>query len=121
MYAARSTTWQDVGRRGNRALGRLRACCSDNGVLVLSSGRPGVQLRFCADGRGEMWTEACEILPLRGPAGPISCGYTSLLATGADRFWIVYSDFQHNTPEGPRKAIEVREVAVRPKPRLGKP
>jgi len=29
----------------------------DNGVIVLASGRPGVQLRFCTDGKGEKWTD----------------------------------------------------------------
>jgi hypothetical protein len=45
----------------------------------------------------------------------VSCGYTSLLATGPDRFLIIYSDFKYAAPAGEtRKAIKVREVLVTP-------
>ena len=45
----------------------------------------------------------------------VSCGYTSLLATGPDRFLIIYSDFKYKNAAGEiRKAIKVREVIVRP-------
>jgi hypothetical protein len=38
-----------------------------------------------------------------------------LLATGPDRFLIIYSDFKYPTPTGERrKAIKVREVIVIP-------
>lgn len=84
----------------------------ENGVLVLSSGRPGVQVRFSVDGKAEQWTDAYDFLENLKNMDAISCGYTSLLATGRDRFLIIYSDFQHPTPDGPRKAIKVREVRV---------
>lgn len=82
-----------------------------NGVLVLSSGRPGVDLRFSTDG-GRTWTEARRLVPVPD-AGKIqadSCGYTSLVALGRDRFLIAYSWF---TPPSGRKSIYVREVRVR--------
>jgi sarcosine oxidase gamma subunit len=84
-----------------------------NGVVVLSSGRPGVQLCFCADGMGTAWSEPLELLPYANEKEQVSCGYTSLLAIGPDRFLIIYSDFKYPTPTGElRKAIKVREVVV---------
>lgn len=83
-----------------------------NGVLVLSSGRPGVDLRFSTD-NGRTWSPAKELLPLpdRAKIQADSCGYTSLLPLGKDRFLIAYSWF---TPPSGRKSIYVREVRVRP-------
>jgi hypothetical protein len=83
--------------------------------VALSSGRPGVQLRFCADGRGKTWAQPIELMPYTDETDAVSCGYTSLLATGPDRFLIVYSDFKYKNAAGEiRKAIKVREVIVRP-------
>jgi hypothetical protein len=116
MYASRS---QDLGHTWSRpeviahsgVLPHLLRLA--NGVVVLSSGRPGVQLRFCADGKGRSWTKPFELLPYANEKEQVSCGYTSLLATGPDRFLIIYSDFKYPTPAGElRKAIKVREVIV---------
>lgn len=116
MYASRS---RDLGRTWSRpevvarsgVLPRLLRLA--NGVIVLSSGRPGVQLRFCADGGGKTWTEPFELVPYAQEKEAVSCGYTSLLATGRDRLLIIYSDFKHPTQSGDiRKAIKVREVIV---------
>ena len=116
MYASRS---QDMGRTWSRpevmarsgVLPRLLRL--GNGVIVLSSGRPGVQLRFCADGGGTTWSEPFELLPYAHDKEQVSCGYTSLLATGLDRFLIIYSDFKYPTSAGElRKAIKVCEVTV---------
>lgn len=86
-----------------------------NGVTVLSSGRPGVQLRFSNDGKGQVWSNAFEMMPYVDYKDQVSCGYTGLLATGPDRFLIVYSDFRFVTEQGAlRKAIKVREVIVTP-------
>lgn len=55
------------------------------------------------------------VAPKPEVAGDYSCGYTGLLATGANSFLIAYSDFKHRTPGGAfRKAIKVREVRVSP-------
>jgi len=85
----------------------------DNGVIVLVSGRPGVQLRFCTDGKGEKWTDPFEMLPYENDKEPVTCGYTELLVTGKDRFLVIYSDFKYQNQAGEtRKAIKVREVKV---------
>lgn len=43
----------------------------------------------------------------------MSCGYPNLLATGPDKFLLIYSDFKHFNKDGEvRKAIKVREVIV---------
>lgn len=83
-----------------------------NGILVLSSGRPGVDLRFSRDG-GQTWTPPQTLVPVPDPAKPQadSCGYTSLVPLGPDRFLITYSWF---TPPSGRKSIYVRQVRVRP-------
>jgi hypothetical protein len=118
MYSSRS---QDRGRTWSQPevmapFGVLpRLLRLTNGIVALSSGRPGVQIRFCADGRGKTWTQPIELLPSTDAKDTVSCGYTSLLATGPDRFLIVYSDFKHKNAAGEiRKAIKVREVIVRP-------
>lgn len=82
-----------------------------NGVLVLSAGRPGVDLRFSTDS-GLTWSPTTELIPLpdRAKIQADSCGYTSLIALGKDRFLIAYSWF---TPPTGRKSIYVREVRVR--------
>jgi hypothetical protein len=57
------------------------------------------------------------MLPLGHGTDQISCGYTSLLATGADTFLVIYSDFNYRTPAGQiRKAIKTREVRVTSRP-----
>ena len=88
----------------------------ENGVIVLASGRPGVQLRFSTDGKGEKWTDSFEMFPFENENETVSCGYTELLATGPDRFLLIYSDFKYRNEVGTiRKAIKVREVIVTPK------
>lgn len=93
-----------------------------NGIVVLASGRPGVQLRFSTDGKGKNWSDPFEMLPLSsnlkaelGWSATVSCGYTGLISTGRDSFIIIYSDFNYKTTEGNiRKAIKVKEVIVKP-------
>jgi hypothetical protein len=86
-----------------------------NGVTVLSTGRPGVQLRFSNDGEGKVWSNAFEMMPWIDYRDQVSCGYTGLVATGPDRFIIVYSDFRFVQETGEvRKAIKVKEVIVTP-------
>lgn len=94
----------------------------ENGVTVMSSGRPGVQLRFSTDPNGIKWSKPFEMLPYSEPAlkkeqngsiAQVSCGYTGLMAIGKDKFLIVYSDFAYTNQTGEqRKAIKVREVEV---------
>jgi hypothetical protein len=116
MYITRSA---DEGNTWSRpepftAAGVLpRLLQLQNGVIVLASGRPGVQLRFSVDGKGERWTEPFEMLPFGNEKDQVSCGYTELLATGHDRFLLIYSDFkQINQNNEIRKAIKIREIRV---------
>ena len=87
----------------------------ENGVLVLVSGRPGVQIRFSLDGKGEKWTDPFEMLPYKDlePKEQVTCGYASLLATGPNSFLVAYSDFKFlNDNNEERKAVKVREITV---------
>ena len=85
-----------------------------SGVLVLSSGRPGVDLRFSLDGKGESWTAARSLVPLTSDnVQADSCGYTSLLALDEHSFLIAYSWFNRPGADGkPHKAILVRRVTI---------
>lgn len=88
-----------------------------NGVLVLVSGRPGVQIRFSLDGTGHVWTEPIEMISFMNDDGTfqhdVSCGYASIIEVNDDTFYIVYSDFTTKDSEGQtRKAIWFREVTV---------
>ena len=118
MYVSRSTdqgkTWTKPAiLTPSGVLPRLLRL--DNGVTVLSSGRPGVQLRFSTDANGERWSDPFELLPYKDQNEQVSCGYTGLLATGPDRFIVVYSDFKFLTAaKEERKAIKVREIIVTP-------
>ena len=113
MYLTRSTdigvTWS--APKAFTETGVLpRLLQLENGVLVLSSGRPGVDLRFSTD-NGETWSQPKSLIPISDPTKiqGDSCGYTSLLPLGKDRFLIAYSWF---TPPSGRKSIYVREVSV---------
>ncbi|MCF7687784.1 MAG: glycoside hydrolase [Cephaloticoccus sp.] len=117
LYLCRS---KDEGRtwssprvlRANGVLPRLLRL--DNGVLVLSTGRPGAELMFSADGRGEAWRETRALVPITSDYNQHdSCGYTSLLAVGRDAFLVAYSWFRKPADRGQtRKAILVRRVQV---------
>jgi hypothetical protein len=121
MYASYS---KDMGKTWTRprpiaGAGVLpRLLQLENGVLVLASGRPGVQLRFSTDGRS--WTDSFEMLPHSSPLSNelgwqanISDGYTGLLPLAKNRFLLVYSDFNYKTASGEiRKSIKVREITV---------
>jgi hypothetical protein len=87
-----------------------------NGVIVLSSGRPGVDLRFSFDHRGETWTEPHALVPLTSDdVQADSCGYTSLIALDDDSFLVAYSWFKRPGTDGQtHKAVLVRRVTVRP-------
>ncbi len=80
-----------------------------NGISVVSYGRPGVELRFCADGLGEKWTEPYVI------QSPASCGYTQLMSTGDDSFLVIFSDFCHRDTDWQlHKSIKVMQIKVTP-------
>lgn len=88
-----------------------------NGILVLSSGRPGVQIRFSLDGTGKLWTTPVDMLPFMNSNGSytrdVSCGYTSIMEAGDNSFYLVYSDFNSLDINGLiRKAIMFRKIEV---------
>ena len=93
-----------------------------NGVLVLSYGRPGAEVRFSLDGRGEVWTDPLRLVSAESPdVQADSCGYTSLLAVSDDSFLVAYSWFKRPGDDNlPRKALLVRRVTVRPPSRAPK-
>ncbi|HZT31301.1 MAG TPA: sialidase family protein [Bryobacteraceae bacterium] len=117
MYLSRS---RDDGKTWSRPLAFTRTgvlprlLLLRNGVLVLSSGRPGVDLRFSFDGRGERWTEPYTLVPVTSAnLSADSCGYTSLHALNAHSFLIAYSWFKRPGADGrEHKAILVRRVEV---------
>ncbi len=89
----------------------------NNGVLVLSTGRPGVQVRFSFDGKGQQWSDPIDFVPFmnqdRSYTRDVSCGYTSLIAAGDDSFYIVWSNFTtKDSYENNRKSIWCRKVTV---------
>ncbi len=89
----------------------------NNGVLVLASGRPGIQLRFSFDGTGCTWSDPIDMLPFVKEDGTyninVSCGYTSILEADDESFYIVYSDFvTKKSNKGVRKTIWCRKITV---------
>jgi hypothetical protein len=118
MYSSRSIdqgrTWsQPMAFAPSGVLPKLLRL--ENNTLVLSSGRPGVQLRFAGDREGKSWSGPLEMLSYSSEPSAVSCGYTDLLATGPGSFLIIYSDFRFlNAQNEVRKAIKVREVRVGP-------
>jgi hypothetical protein len=92
-----------------------QAVLLENGIAALAYGRPGVHLRFAADGSARNWTAPLTLVGAQSvqPTAD-SCGYTRLLQVAPDAFLIAYSDFRYSTPAGDDcKAILVRRVQVR--------
>lgn len=90
-----------------------------NGVLVLASGRPGIQVRVSFDG-GYNWTDAIDMVPYMHADGAfkwdVSCGYASIIEGGSTSFYLVYSDFTTKNNHGDlRKSIWFRKIKVRKK------
>lgn len=90
-----------------------------NGVIVLTSGRPGVQLRFCIDGGANEWTNPIEMMNFMDGEGNIeplvSCGYSSIIKAGDNSFYLVYSDFIERDKEKKvffKKEIKFRKVTI---------
>lgn len=98
--------------RENGALPKLLRL--GNGVLVLCTGRPGADLSFSVDGRGETWSERYPLVPIEGPGDQDdSCGNNSIIALDDHSFLVSYSWFKKPTGDGQtRKAILVRRVEV---------
>lgn len=88
-----------------------------NGVLVLASGRPGIQLRFCFKGDGVQWSQPVDMIPIkksnRDVNKDVSCGYVTLLEADEKSFYMVYSDFTTlNENKETRKSIWFRKITI---------
>ncbi len=89
-----------------------------NGILVLVSGRPGVQLRFSINGDGKVWTEPIEMLPFMDEKGiydlwGVTCGYSCIIPIDDQTFYMVYSDFKSKNDNNEyRKSIVFRKVEI---------
>jgi hypothetical protein len=86
----------------------------NNGIMVLSYGRPGVHLRFSLDGTGETWSDPITVVKgdLLKPQAD-SCGYTNLLALDDNSFLLTYNEMKYRGPSGRTcKAILVRRVTI---------
>jgi hypothetical protein len=82
-----------------------------NGMLLLSSGRPGVQLRISKSGLGDDWSEPVDVLPPTSDKLDVdSCGYTGLVALDRDTFLIVYSWFQSGCRRAPTAVPRAKYV-----------
>jgi len=85
----------------------------ENGVMVLSFGRPGVWVSFSLDG-GYSWTKPLAVIA--GDPGhrmKDSSGYTSMLPIGKDSFLLAYDDFLRPNAQGELcKSILVRRITV---------
>lgn len=117
LYQSRSSNggrdWSEpTVLRHNGVLPRLLRL--GNGVLVMSTGRPGADITLSADGRGASWSEPAPLVPITSKGNQDdSCGYTSMLALDDDSFLVAYSWFKKPTGDGQtRKAILVRRVQV---------
>lgn len=125
LYVTRSSdrgkTWTDpVYFAPNGVMPRLQAL--SNGVVALSSGRPGVQLRFSIDGTGLDWTDPIEMVPYeeayaKGKGNVnVSSGYSRIEKCFGEynSFYIVYDVF--NLDESNKsvlsKSIWLRKVTV---------
>jgi hypothetical protein len=84
------------------------------GSLVLTSGRPGVDVRVSFDGLGKSWSDPQRLVPVTSERlNADSCGYTGLMALGRTRFLVAYSWFKAPDGEGrPRKTIFVRRFTI---------
>jgi hypothetical protein len=85
-----------------------------NGTLVLATGRPGAELRFSFDGRGESWSEPYRLVPIQSEnVQGDSCGYTDLTPLDDHSFLVIYSWFKRPGADGAtHKAVLVRRVEV---------
>ena len=88
-----------------------------NGMLVLSSGRPGVQLRISKSGLGDDWSEPVDVLPpTSDKLDADSCGHTGLVALDRDTCLIVYSWFRKPDADGlPHKVVLARRIRLTPR------
>lgn len=85
-----------------------------NGIIVLSYGRPGIQVRLTVD--GERWSAPFDILEaVRADPRAETCGYSSIIEDPLDSnaFFIAYSNFLFEGPlRGHYKSIQVQRCVI---------
>lgn len=84
-------------------------------ILVLASGRPGIQLRISFDGRGDFWSDPIELIDYDENENWVynSCGYPYIYKASEDEVYIVYSDFRKKCFGGAyRKSIIFRRIKI---------
>lgn len=87
----------------------------DNDVLVLASRRPGIQLRFSFDGKGDIWSQPTELIDYDETAGVTynTCRYPFIYKSSKNEVYIVYSNFHTENDLGElRKGIIFRNIKV---------
>lgn len=84
----------------------------DQDILVLASGRPGIQLRFSFDGNGDFWSDPIELIDYEENKNWVydTCGYPFLYKASENEVYIVYSDFKKNVGGKNRKSIIFRKI-----------
>lgn len=84
-------------------------------ILLLASGRPGIQLRLSFDGKGDYWSSPIELIDYDENQNWVynSCGYPFLYKVSDNEVYIVYSDFKAMNSQGAyRKSIVFRKLKV---------
>lgn len=83
------------------------------GALVISYGRPGVDMMVSWDG-GKTWGEPINIVPaLHAGRNEDSCGYTQMAEVDSSSLVLAYSDFNYDPGDGyPRKALMSRIIRI---------
>ncbi|MBQ9783364.1 MAG: exo-alpha-sialidase [Clostridia bacterium] len=91
---------------------------TEDGTILLISGRPGVYLRACDDPEGRVWSEITELVSV--PPEDVMTKYFEYTCSNADiclcddgRIFAVYSDFKQTDPAGtPAKSILVSQICL---------
>jgi hypothetical protein len=89
-----------------------------DGTFLMTSGRPGVYIRACFDGKGKEWGEVIHIVKVPEAEKytayeQYTCCNNGICAYDEKTAFLTYSDFQLNTPEGVRaKSIVVRKITI---------
>lgn len=95
-----------------------RSTKMSDGTFLMTSGRPGVYIRACFDGKGEVWDDVIPVLEVPEADKYLayeqySCSNNGICAYDEHTAFLTYSNFQLNTPEGVRaKSIVVRKITV---------
>ncbi len=85
----------------------------ENGLCVLSYGRPGVYFRLSLTGETKEWTNEISLIEASEGRDMLTCGYTGLLSISENKFLLIYSDFKDTDDSNrERKTIKVREISI---------